>query len=211
MRNYLKLLFRKFTTIQLLATLLGVTVADLRCSQVLEQWYPTMTACDSSTTCFGDMACVIELPERPGQCAKLHCQNKHDCPPETIYSPFYPRRHEMSTMDIQGSIGNACYPRDKYAFSYFGLENVIARRPRASFSTTISVPRFNCNFNAANGFALTVNAQVPSIIRHDTSDNRNITLISWDAYKGHNSSDPYNIFDGSLCHGENERKLLVVN
>jgi len=65
---------------------------------------------------------------------------------------------------------------------------------------------FECQFDANLNFELILNAEVPSIIRSGSHDDRNITLISWDKYLEQNQTEPWQIFDTVACRGIEDSK-----
>jgi len=160
-----------------LSAIISTVRADLACTEVLAQWYPTVPACSMSLTCSGDFACVVELPEPEGGCATFQCKSATACPEGTNYYPFYPTIDEDAGEQISASQGYACYPPDE-----------------------VPDEMFECEFDTSD-FSLVVNAQVPEINRKHDYDERNITLISWDAYLTHNDTGPWLIFDKVDCRG----------
>ena len=68
---------------------------------------------------------------------------------------------------------------------------------------------FECEFDA-DTFELTVNAQVPGIVRKHDYDERNITLISWEKYLEKNDTGPWLIFDETKCKGAEDRKFYLL-
>ena len=173
--------FRKL----LLSTLAYTVQANLACTEVLEQWYPTVQPCAMALTCSGDFACVVELPEEAGGCATFTCKSDNGCPVGTTYYPFYPTIDEDAGEQISASVGYACYPPDE-----------------------VPSEMFACEFDS-NDFSLVVNAQVPEINKKHSYDDRNITLISWDAYLSHNDTGPWLLFDQVDCRGVVDRKLWL--
>ena len=138
-----------------------------------------------SVSCSGNFACVVELSAEEDGCASLICKSENACPVGTIYYPFYPRINEDTGEQISASVGYACTPPDK-----------------------VPSEMFDCEFDP-NDFSLVVNAQVPEINKKHSYDDRNITLISWDAYLSHNDTGPWLIFDQVDCRGVLDCKWLL--
>ena len=111
----------------------------------------------------------------PDNCQSYTCVQGEWCPDGTFYLPFYPTIEDGETSPQEGF---ACYP--------------------AEF---VAPESFNCDFGDGPSYQLSVLAKVPPIVRFHDWDNRNITLVSWDAYLEHNAAEPWLIFDESACKG----------
>ena len=135
------------------------------------------------TTCADAMTCSGTFAcVVPQTCNAYQCVQDGWCPDGEFYLPYFPA-------NSSDQAGWACFPPDRV-------------RP----------PSFDCDFGDGPNFALFVNAKVPPISKQPGhQDDRNVTLISRDAYDQERANDgPVEVFDDSECHGTIDGKGCFI-
>ena len=117
----------------------------------------------------------------PQACDEYQCVQNGFCPDGLFYLPYYPT-------GSSDQAGWACFP----------IEHV-------------TPPTFHCNFGDGPDYRLSVAAKVNGINKQAGHlDDRNVTLISLDAWEQADDSDgPVLVFDSSQCQGTIVGKLVI--